>query len=412
MELSIEQKSVHDAMMDFWKAGEGARQLTVGGYAGTGKTTLTAELVRTLDKEEFPPEIAFACYTGKASSVLRSKLVAADVMRENRFCGTIHSLMYRPVDPNDPNTEWRRVDTLNCELLIIDEASMVNRTIWEDITSYGIPIIAVGDHGQLPPIKEGGDIEAFNLMGNPQFKLEKIHRQAEDNPIIHLSMLARTGQEIPMGRLGYGVSHMYAKNDMVMGRVRDFDETLLLAGLNRSRTSLNKAARRKLNYEKKHVEGSIPLPGDKVVCLKNNRHKRIFNGVTGRIREIELAGEFFYKAKIDMDNGVRYTGHIVREQFGAERTIQTHPTIPQMELKDLFDFGYCLTVHKAQGSEADSVVLFEERFTQMSDEDWARWLYTGITRARKFLTIVNRRWDKAKQQSAQMDKAFSNTVHP
>ena len=54
---------------------------------------------------------------------------------------------------------------------------------------------------------------------------------------------------------------------------------------------------------------------------------------------------------------------------------------------DLFDFGYALTVHKAQGSQAKKVILFEERFNRTTDEQWKRWLYTAITRAEEELYI-------------------------
>ena len=57
---------------------------------------------------------------------------------------------------------------------------------------------------------------------------------------------------------------------------------------------------------------------------------------------------------------------------------------------DLFDFGYALTVHKAQGSQARRVLLFEERFKQMNDEDWYRWLYTAVTRAEEELIIIGK----------------------
>jgi exodeoxyribonuclease-5 len=60
---------------------------------------------------------------------------------------------------------------------------------------------------------------------------------------------------------------------------------------------------------------------------------------------------------------------------------------PKAEI-DLFDFGYALTVHKAQGSQAQKVVLFEERFSKMDDETWCRWLYTGVTRAGEELYII------------------------
>jgi exodeoxyribonuclease-5 len=55
---------------------------------------------------------------------------------------------------------------------------------------------------------------------------------------------------------------------------------------------------------------------------------------------------------------------------------------------NLFDFGYALTVHKAQGSQAKRVILFEERFPQMTDDNWRRWLYTAVTRAEEELYII------------------------
>ena len=57
---------------------------------------------------------------------------------------------------------------------------------------------------------------------------------------------------------------------------------------------------------------------------------------------------------------------------------------------NLFDFGYAFTVHKAQGSQSEKVVLFEERFAQMSDDIWRRWLYTGVTRAVSELYIIGK----------------------
>ncbi len=71
---------------------------------------------------------------------------------------------------------------------------MVSEDIFRDLTSYGIDILAVGDHGQLPPI-EG----KFSLMSDPILRLEKIHRQAADNPIINLSMQIRENGKIPKG---------------------------------------------------------------------------------------------------------------------------------------------------------------------------------------------------------------------
>jgi len=79
---------------------------------------------------------------------------------------------------------------------------------------------------------------------------------------------------------------------------------------------------------------------------------------------------------------------MLKRQFGEVQPIN-HTRDRQQTLKgDLFDFGYAMTVHKVQGSQAKRVILFEERFPRMDDEMWRRWLYTGITRAQEELYLI------------------------
>ena len=80
---------------------------------------------------------------------------------------------------------------------------------------------------------------------------------------------------------------------------------------------------------------------------------------------------------------------MVAKQFNSPQTISFNGQDRYLLKKaDLFDFAYALTVHKAQGSQAKRVIVFEERFKQMSDEDWRRWLYTAVTRAEEELIII------------------------
>jgi exodeoxyribonuclease-5 len=389
MELTPEQMPVHDAAVTFAREAESGF-ITIGGLAGTGKTTVTAQIVKTLRAAVPGIKIAFCCYTGKAASVLKSKLEAAQVVAPDEHCGTIHSLMYEPVVKNQVIIGWRRVSSIDADLIIVDEASMVNGAIWDDLCSYGVPIIAVGDHGQLPPI-EG----AFNLMAKPMHTLTKIHRQAEGNPIIRLSMLAREEGEIPFGKHGDGVVKMAGTNEAVLDRVREYNGTLFLCGLNRTRKSVNKAVRARLGFT-----APDPMPGEKVICLRNNREEQIYNGVTGTLKKFYPYSAEFAEAVVDMDTGNTFSGMVIRPQFGAERTLQELPGLKPKEIRELFDWGYCLTVHKAQGSEAENVVLFEERFSRMDDNDWRRWLYTAVTRARKRLLIVSRQYAKKQEPAA------------
>lgn len=88
------------------------------------------------------------------------------------------------------------------KLIVIDEASMVDGQIMQDLKSFGIKILFIGDTGQLPPVSQNGNEEFLKMFNNPDFQLTEIHRQAAENPIIKLSMLARTKQEIEPGVYG------------------------------------------------------------------------------------------------------------------------------------------------------------------------------------------------------------------
>lgn len=385
IQLTDEQKQVHAAAIEFARRLEPGH-LTIGGLAGTGKTTLTGEIVRTLREINPQAQFAFVCYTGKAASVLRTKLEASHSLVDEEYCGTIHGLIYEPIVVQQRIIGWKRVEEIKADLIFVDEASMVNETIWDDLRSYDVPIIAIGDHGQLPPI-EG----SFNLMSKPKHKLTKIHRQAEGNPIIKLSMLAREEGKIPCGEFGSRVRKVNSStNESVLDMAGNIRETLFLSGTNRTRKSVNAAVRARLGFNNKN-----PMAGEKVICLKNNREAQIFNGVCGVLKLFRPESALWARVEVDMETGVCFEGDVVRPQFGSERTLQECEGINPKNLRELFDWGYCLTVHKAQGSEAESVVLFEERFSFFDEEQWRRWLYTAVTRARENLLIVNRTFSKA-----------------
>lgn len=110
--------------------------------------------------------------------------------------------------------------------------------------------------------------------------------------------------------------------------------------------------------------------------------------VSIRDKEDDQGRNLWYEMKAKMDDGTNYSGKVLQEQFNAKGTINNPDGLDYEERGDLFDFGYVLTVHKAQGSQAPKVLLFEERFKQMSDDDWKRWLYTAVTRAEEELIII------------------------
>ncbi|MBI4248270.1 MAG: AAA family ATPase [Elusimicrobia bacterium] len=372
LSLTGDQERAREAIFA-WRRQHPKQVLTLGGYAGTGKTTVIAETIKSLAER---PHIAFCCYTGKASDVLREKLLQAGALNAGDYCGTIHGLIYEKVG-EDANASgraeilWRKKETIKTDFLVVDEASMVSRDIWDDLCSYGVPILAVGDHGQLPPV---GD--KYNLMERPDVRLETIHRQAQASPIVKLSLLARQEGRIPPGE--YGPSAVKTNDRQAPWRIKSLGKAMFLCGRNKTRVDLNAQIRERLK-----IQSSEPIARDRVICLRNARRFKVFNGMLGALKSVQVLGERHYRAQIEMDSDILFKGRICRAQFGEERTLEY-----EEGQGCLFDWGYALTVHKAQGSEARQVVLFEERFFQMSDDDWRRWLYTGVTRASEDLIII------------------------
>lgn len=382
MTLTTDQQKALDILMRWYFSLRRTPFITLGGYAGTGKTTLISVLREELAKKQSGLKVAFCAYTGKAAQVLRNKLTRSDTIRSNDTIGTIHSLMYAALTNSfDEIIGWERRLSLDVDLIIVDEASMVDQMIWQDMLLYNIPIIAVGDHGQLPPIKG-----SFNLMENPLLKLEQIVRQAKESPIIQLSIDARENGLIKPGDYGYNVRKLLKSDSETQEIAGELlkqyrPDTLILCGYNNTRIKLNSFIRQHLDFEP-----TKPQSGDRVICLKNNRNKQIYNGMIGSIKKIKKIDDDTYKAEILMDDGIEYEGLIDARQFNSTNADRLNQPVPRGY--DLFDYGYALTVHKAQGSQAKRVLLFEERFAQMDDLAWKRWLYTAITRAEEELFVV------------------------
>ncbi len=389
--LSRQQSRARDGLIAWWEEGA-SPYVTLGGYAGTGKTTLLARTRKAFVRKARHLKVAFCCFTGKASRVLNAKLRMGQVLKEKDFCGTIHSLIYSPIYAADGRIiGWQKREEVPYDLIVVDEASMVSEEIWRDMQSFGVRTIAVGDHGQLPPI-EG----EFNLMQAPELKLEEIHRQVAGNPIIRLSMLARLEGKIPAGEYGRGVRKLKAGEDETEEFLdaqysRLSPDTMVICAFNRSRIRLNHRIRGLLGFE-----GFDPVPGERLICLRNNwlsRQCQICNGMQGTlrsIRKIEKNGRWdWYEVSIKIDGEEEpYEGLISRHQLDKPQRLFFVEGVPVSEIGDLFDRGYALTVHKAQGSQARKVILLEQYGRTWSEDEKRRWLYTAVTRAEEELFIV------------------------
>jgi exodeoxyribonuclease-5 len=401
LQLTGDQKRAQEAIMAFF-SGQHGQLLKVGGFAGTGKTTIVAE---TIEKLLNRPRIAFCAFTGKAASVLKRKLDARKALRETDYCGTIHGLIYTPFMKEDRIGGWKekseadrepgkevarkpvmertsapvgfkKNETIPYDFIIVDEASMLREDLYDDLASFGAPVLAVGDHGQLYPV--GDD---FSLMRTPDIRLEQIHRQAEGHPIIRMSIMARESGYIPIGEYGPGVEKVRERQRAHTAEIGP--DTMFLCGINTTRVFYNNFIRERLGFR-----AQDPEVGEKIICLKNNREKEIYNGMTGTLTSLTPKGDHWYDVVVDMEDGREFADWVFKHQFGSVYPIFEYEKMPPWQIRNLFDWGYCLTVHKSQGSEAKSVVVIEERVGRMSNEDWSRWLYTAVTRAREKLLVI------------------------
>ncbi len=387
--LSRDQADVLRKIAD-WLRELPQQHFTVGGYAGTGKSTLAAILRKLIHKKYPKKQVAFVSYTGRASQNLALKLKEARAVLPQDSCSTIHKLMYRVItDDAGDMVSVRRKEKLEYDLIILDEASMVNRDIWYDLCKYNIPILAIGDHGQLPPIGE-----RFHLMSKPDATLEKVHRQAADNPIIALANSARQGKQLPVGFSKSNVRVMQRNspesNMIIEDTFSSFDEdTLILCGTNKLRIQLNNHLR-----SMRGIEDAAPVRGDRVVCLQNiyDAKEPIYNGMIGTIQELIKEDEHRYHATIYFPQEDKtYQGLISAHQFNSAQKIKKVPGLKPADIGNLFDFGYAITVHKAQGSQAQKVLLFDESYIfkhKGEEQDAHKWLYTAITRAEEQLTVL------------------------
>jgi len=206
--------------------------------------------------------------------------------------------------------------------------------------------------------------------------LTEVHRQARDNPIVRLSMDIRAGNALALGQ--HGDSQVVDRSELDPQRVLDADQVLV--GRNVTRRAYNARLR-----ERRGFAGALPVAGDKLVCLRNNRRKGLFNGSLWSVKERGSIRRRIIKLQLAADEGA---GRAVKVSVRPECFTGAIEDLEWIERKpyDEFDFGYVLTVHKAQGSQWDSVVLFDESFAFADGRE--RWLYTGITRAAKQLTVV------------------------
>ena len=365
MKLSPQQDAAAVNVTNWLRDPRGPQVFYLAGLAGTGKTTLARLLAEQAGR------VVYAAFTGKAALVLASKGC--------RPASTIHSLIYKLEDPDAPVATFvinEDSPARKADLIVIDEVSMVGEDLARDLLSFGKRVLVLGDPGQLPPVRGQG----FFTSRRPDFLLTEIHRQAAESPVIQLAMAVREGKRLEPGK--YGTSRVINRADIDADMVLDADQVLV--GTNRTR--------RQYNARIRELKGFTPdmgriCVGDRVVTLKNDRERGILNGGLWDVSRVTFQDELESNLHLAPADVGPVKEHV--EVRTHHHWLDGRDTELDWRVKRGFqpvDFGYVLSCHKAQGSQWDNVLIFDE--SAAFREDHAAWLYTAITRAADRVTIV------------------------
>jgi len=422
----------------------------LAGYAGTGKSTILPDIIDQCGLT--PSQVAFCAPTGKAAKVMMQKFKAqgwdvtattihkliyrkpgeaaerirqevaachaevaqlsADLMRL-RACDptpvdeiATKEARLKEVEAAETKASAKLRKALNDRksgltfefneesmvrskrLVVVDEASMVGIDIANDLLSFGIPVLAIGDPGQLPPVSEKPGF----TQHTPDFFLTEIHRQAADNPIIWLSAQVRQGNRVQHGEYGGLVKIIPRKADNVTTDLtRDLQ---VICGTHKTRWALTAKIRRALGY----AAFSAPQANEPILITRNSRqHPALVNGSIVTCMESVtplVEGEESFPIKVIDEEDVEYALTLLQAPFEEHvfqrlnaATIADHKLWDARKKYQHADFGWVLTCHKSQGSQWDEVVVHDESRSFRDDAD--RWLYTAVTRAAERLTVVS-----------------------
>ena len=383
------------------EAAENGLFILTGG-PGTGKTTTINAIIRFFEGEG--ANIRLAAPTGRAAK----RMTEATGYEAQ----TIHRLLELNGIPDESNRENHGVhfdrnadNPLDTDVIIIDEMSMVDVFLMHSLLQAvlaGTRLILVGDENQLPSVGPGNVLRDIIRSGAfPVVELKKIFRQASHSDIVVNAHKIHNGEQIALNNKSRDFFFLKRYDaDAVIGVVialiqeklpkyvdaRPFEIQVLtpmrkgLLGVER----LNQILQRYLNppasdKKEKEIGDHLFRTGDKVMQIKNNYQMEwevrgkygipvekgvgVFNGDTGILKEIN---EFAEIATVEFEDG-RFAEYSFKQ-------------LEELEL------AYAITIHKSQGSEYPAVILPLLSGPKMLMN--RNLLYTGVTRARKCVTVV------------------------
>ncbi|RQD70494.1 MAG: ATP-dependent RecD-like DNA helicase [Tindallia sp. MSAO_Bac2] len=362
----IQIKAIHKAI--------GSKMMVLTGGPGTGKTTTTLAIIKTF--EQLKAKVMLCAPTGRAA-----KRLSETTRREAK---TIHRMLeFKPGEGFKKNQDH----PLNCDVLIVDEASMLDIVLTNNLIralKNDTVLIFVGDVDQLPSVGPGNVLKDIIASGCiPVVKLERIFRQARGSLIITNAHRINQG-DFPYLKGRRNRDFFYMESDdpeeipekivsLCNKRLPQYygidpiDDIQILCPMQRGSTGafqLNQLLQERLNPQDKKINygGTQFRLQDKVMQIRNNYDKNVYNGDIGRVTGVDEVNRKIF---------VNFDG-LVKEYQDSEM--------------DEIVLAYAMTVHKSQGSEYPVVIapLTTQHFMMLQ----RNLLYTCVTRAKKILVLI------------------------
>ncbi|GGR00107.1 ATP-dependent DNA helicase [Deinococcus ruber] len=372
--------------------GRNTHLMGLTGGAGTGKTEVIGSMVRVAHASSLLT--AVAAVAGKASDRIRESLVRNHAVAE--YAGTIHKLL-------GYNGSAYSAGYLPYQLIILDEASMIpTMLLWEVVKRLqpGARLILVGDQGQLPPVGYGQPFSDLLTLGMPTLHLEHNYRSPHVQGIIRTANAIRQGTVLKTpgdDSLSLQVASDLSTQatELLEGLAETpLDDWQLITWRNDDAMAYNLAAQNILNPDGfplfsfrlfgQEQDWAEIRSGDKVMVKTNAYEYGVFNGQLGTaidtaeveivsVRQAETLEDW---ADADEDGKIRSVTRAlcVRIKIGGEIV-----NVPVAEAAELLTLGYAITVHKAQGSDWETVIIYQPGGVSF---DASRWWYTSVTRAK------------------------------
>ena len=419
MTMSPDQAVAFDGILKWSQTSRPGSMATLAGYAGCGKTWLMGQI--GADWQRMGVRVRYVSPTGKAALVAAQHLEAAGLRVET---STIHSAFLRPIDEDGEGRreiKWGvkdRQGDRDPDVIVVDEASMLTAGVLRKAQNAcsSSRFLFVGDHFQLPAIGDDAGV-----MRSPTWRLETIMRQAEGSPIVTFAHMVRTESidsalryartlkgehegDAPLlfadGTIGPESTRRAIGWALELGH----DDGMIIVAKNNTRGDLNRIARSAARGENGSYD-AFPEPGDMLICDLTAPIVGLVNGERFRVERVTMPkpdyvcvmpGSRTALAALDASKDAKSDYHAAimkarSQAYEARRAGMPVALFPGAEAHaDLScSYGYVLTCHKAQGSQAKRVlVAVDDHWKHPNHEERRRWLYTAVTRASESVRLV------------------------